>query len=89
VVATLGGALALIGFARARRPTPPSTAASGDRSAIDDALRAGVTRCGSRHGCWPVSHQYLRIEEALHTGNRANLLDQADEFRRQEMRLGR
>ncbi|HSE69040.1 MAG TPA: cache domain-containing protein, partial [Gemmatimonadales bacterium] len=85
VVVVLGGALALIRF----RASQAADAAidrglQATQSAIDDALagRSHALQQSSR-----VLAQFptniSRIEEALHTGNRANLLDQADEFRKQ------
>ena len=85
VVAILGGALALIRF----RATQTADAAidrglQATQSAIDDALEA---RSHALQQLAKVLAQVptniSRIEEALHSGNRANLLDQADEFREQ------
>ncbi|HSE66777.1 MAG TPA: protein kinase [Gemmatimonadales bacterium] len=85
VVAILGGALALIRF----RASQTADAAidrglHATQSAIDDALEA---RSHALQQLAKVLAQVppniSRIEEALHSGNRANLLDQADEFREQ------
>lgn len=85
VVAILGGALALIRY----RASQAADAAidrglQATQSAIDDAL------AGRSHALQQTARllaqfptNISRIEAALHTGNRANLLDQADEFRTQ------
>ena len=85
VVAILGGALALIRL----RASQAADAAidrglQATQSAIDDALagRSHALQQSSR-----VLAQFptniSRIEKALHIVNRADLLDQADEFRKQ------
>ncbi|HEY7026109.1 MAG TPA: protein kinase [Gemmatimonadales bacterium] len=85
VVAILGGALALIRY----RASQAADAAidrglHATQSAIDDALEA---RSHALQQLAKVLAQVppniSRIEAALHSGNRANLLDQADEFRKQ------
>jgi serine/threonine-protein kinase len=83
VAATLGGSLGLIRL----RASQAADAAidrglQSTQSAIDDAL-AGRSR-GLQQLAQVLAQvpTYIsRIDEALRTGNRANLLDQADEFR--------
>jgi eukaryotic-like serine/threonine-protein kinase len=85
VVAILGGALALIRF----RASQTADAAidrglQATQSAIDDALEARSRALQQLAKVLAqVPTNISRIEEALHSGNRANLLDQADEFREQ------
>jgi serine/threonine-protein kinase len=85
VVVVLGGALWLT-KQRADRAADVSIerALDATRSAIDDALagRSGGLRQSARV-ISRVPDYIARISEGLRQGNRANLLDQADEFRDQ------
>lgn len=85
VAATLGGALGLIRF----RASQAADAAidrglEATQSAIEDAL-AGRSHALQQSALVlaQVPSYISRIDEALRTGARANLLDQADEFRDQ------
>jgi serine/threonine-protein kinase len=85
VAATLGGALGLIRF----RASQAADAAidrglQATQSAIEDAL-AGRSHALQQSATVlaQVPSYISRIDEALRTGARANLLDQADEFRAQ------
>jgi serine/threonine-protein kinase len=85
VVVVLGGALWLT-KQRADRAADESIerALEATRSAIDDALTGrsdGLRR--TAEAVAGVPDYIARISEGLRQGNRANLLDQADEFRQQ------
>lgn len=85
VVAVLGGAL-LLTKQRADRAADESVAKALDatQSAIEDAL-AGRSEALLKvtAGLAQVPTYVSRIDEALRSNNRSNLLDQADEFRDQ------
>jgi serine/threonine-protein kinase len=85
VIATLGGALALIKLrASQAADTAIDRGLQSTQSAIDDALAGRSHALQQSAGVLAQVPSYIsRIEEALHTANRANLLDQADEFRTQ------
>ncbi len=85
VVVVLGGAL-LVTQQRAARAADDSIGRALDatRSAIDDALRGRSRALLQSAGVIARIPDYVaRIGEGLRQGNRANLLDQADEFRDQ------
>ena len=85
VVAVLGGALWLT-KQRADRAADESIerALDATRSAINDALTSRSTGLRKTAEVVAAVPEYIaRISEGLRQGNRANLLDQADEFREQ------
>lgn len=85
VVVVLGGALGLT-KQRADRAADESIerALDATRSAIEDALASRSSALmQSVSFAAQIPHYVARIGESLRQGNRANLLDQADEFRDQ------